>query len=152
MQRLFPLDETRNAYQPIHRAPVKRVYSPEGTVPKEMPFVPKDSPGMGWLRAWHLRPWRPTSFLDVALADDVTDSGSGTDWTDVVNNLVTQAGTVLTARSLPSGMTPFVPRPVPGQVVPRPTPSTTFGMSTTQLLLVGAAVLGGFMLIKGRKG
>ncbi len=84
--------------------------------------------------------------------DEITDTGSG-GW-DVFNNLITTAGNIW---GKPNN-TGIVAVPRPGQVVPygSPTPigSTStgiLGMSTNTLLLTGAAILGGVLLLKKMK-
>ena len=100
-------------------------------------------------RKWHLTPWTKRNLLDVALSEDGTDA-SGTAWTDVLNNLVSQAGNVLTARSTKGGVV-SVPRPLPGQVVPSPTTAGAFGLTSTQLLIGGVVALGGLFLLMRRR-
>ncbi len=108
-------------------------------------------------RKWHLTPWKKVSLMDHYLADDVDESGddANTSWLDVLNNTVTQAGNVLTSRN-----TGVVPpnrrvtavggggmRAVPGT----PGAPVFLGMTTNQLLLAGAAVVGGLILLKKLK-
>lgn len=124
--------------------PVRHAAAPEGSRPTALPMG-------GLVRKWHLTPWKRSNLLDVALSDDGTDA-TGTSWTDVVNNLITQAGTVFTSRNLPAGSVVTVPRPQPGQVVPKPASSTGFlGLTTNQLLIGGAVVLGGLWFLKRSK-
>lgn len=99
------------------------------------------------LRRWHVRPWKRTSLLDNALAGEGdTSADDSTSAMDVFNNLITQAGNVMTAKNSPYGTT--VKRPLPGQAVPNTGLGlSSLGISTTTLLILGAAVAG-FLILK----
>ena len=115
------------------------------TGPKPNPILPLGGP----FRRWHLTPWKTTEA--TALMDDMnglgedeeTDDTESTTTRDIINNLVTQAGSVFGSRN---GM--IVPRPRPGQMVPGGSPGTVLGMSTQTLMLVAAAGLGVLLLAK----
>jgi len=117
----------------------KRSRLHEGRTPK-VETLPGPSPQTPLFRKWSLSPWKKLSFLDVALSEG-EDETTGL---DVLNNLITQGGNYFTSQRSPYGT--HVPRPGVGQAVPLA--SSTLGMSSTTLLLVGAAVLGVVMLAK----
>jgi hypothetical protein len=109
----------------------------EGFAPKPNPIKPLGGP----FRKWHLTPWKTTegsALLDQLgdLADDSEDSG--TDYTSVLNNLVSQAGNIYSAQN---GLVAY--RPTAGTYLPSNTTYSPFSaMSGNTLLYLGAAALG----------
>jgi hypothetical protein len=126
------------------RTMTPRKVSPEGITPRPNPINPLGGP----FRRWHLSPWKRTEA--TALLDDLDGSNLGdeegdTTGLDIMNNLITQAGSVFSVRS--GGVVPY---PRPGQVVPVGSGSigSALGMSTQTLLLLGAAAVGVILLMK----
>jgi hypothetical protein len=122
-----------------------RKVSPEGITPRPNPIKPLGGP----FRRWHLSPWKRTEATalldDLDGSDPVDESESDTSGYDIVNNLITQAGSVFVARS--GGVVPY---PRPGQLVPRGSGSVSsaLGMSTQTMLLLGVAAVGVVLLMK----
>lgn len=114
-------------------------YGPRASSPAA---IPAPSPIKPLVRKWSLAPWKETSFLDVALSDGEDDTSG----LDVLNNLITQGGNYLTSRNNPFGT--YIPRPGVGQAVPIGSTSLGLGFTPTQLLLIGAAVLGVVLIAK----
>ena len=121
--------------------------APEGITPRPRPNPIK--PLGGPFRRWHLSPWKTTEA--TALLDDMNGGNLGeegdTTGYDLINNLITQAGSVFGARA--GGVVPY---PRPGQLVPAGSGSvaSTLGMSTQTMLLLGAAAVGLVLILKKR--
>ena len=98
-------------------------------------------------RKWHLQPWKRSTLMD-ALGDDEGEDVGDTNYADVLNSTVQTIGNVMVARNNPNA---FVARPKPGQVVPNAPMASMLGLSTTQMMMAGGAVLLGLFLFKGRK-
>jgi hypothetical protein len=135
----------RTGVATIHGPSAFKTAQPEGIVPRPNPIKPLGGP----FRRWHLTPWKrteATALLDDlgGMGDDGEDDGSDTSAMDILNNLVTQAGNIYGAKS---GLVPY--RPKAGQLLPAGTTISPFtGMSSTTMLMLGAAVLGVVLLAK----